>query len=689
VAERNTRLGEQEARLAWDEALLNARLDGGGAVQPTKKDTILADGRKQKYRIEASLAEQDAQLAENRRLLTEQSELIARLKSREVEALSATIDQAEQIISYISQRFTMSMKKNVFRRLRQAFKIRLLRLPIRRSRYSLIRDSVFFDKNYYLACNPDVKAKKFDAVLHYLQFGGQEGRDPGPRFSEAGYRALSPDVAATSLSALEHYEAHGRDEGRPLLAPGRRHNAQGAHGALNRATPASSAAAEPTQKPVVPRDPVALRHTLERLGLFDPAAYLELNPDLRAARVDPWAHFLRDGFGQGRPFTTSGLVASALSRLAPDIQNSLLEVNERLSSDSGEEQIRTAAQPLVTSGCKVAVYCNSFGNFFMQEIANLVYWQMRALGIDCHLRTEESNLNERFDIRIFVAPHEFFWLGRGPMWANLAGSSSSVLYNVEQAQTKWFCRGIPYLTQAPLVLDINFQTAVLCRSFGCNSIHYSPPYLPACRYTVPELDASHIEHLRGYKFSRSSFDWTQQPGLAERPIDILFVGTGSERRLKAFERLRELTDKYRFLCIYTHHTSPLNDANSQTRSVGVRKAEALAQRSKIVLNVHQDWIGYFEWPRMVLQGFWQGACVVSDPCFADPVFVSGEHYLDEATRHLPELLDWLLGASDGQSKMSEIAAAGYRRAISPMARAAMLAPMLTALQGVVGGAARI
>ena len=203
-----------------------------------------------------------------------------------------------------------------------------------------------------------------------------------------------------------------------------------------------------------------------------------------------------------------------------------------------------------------------------------------------------------------------------------------------------------------------------------------------------QADVSHIEVIRGYEFSRKPFDWTLNSRLAERPIDILFVGTGCERRLKAIENLRGLTDKYRFLCIYTHQTSPLNEANSQTRSIGLRNAEALAQRSKIVLNIHRDWIGYFEWPRMVLQGFWQGACVVSDPCLVDPVFVSGEHFLEEAIRQLPELLDWLLGTPDGQAKMSEVAAAGHRRAASPAVRAAMLAPMLTALAAVADAGTR-
>ena len=665
LAERDALLTEQEARLVKQEArpekldvLSDDELDHISALQSLAAAKDIA------------LAERDARLAENDRMLAEQSKRIVKLQS-EVETLSTTIHRAEQIIAYVTQRFASAMKKRSFRRLRHALKVRFFRLPVGTSRYSLIRNSVFFDKNYYLSSNPDVKAEKLDPVVHYLQLGGRQGRDPGPQFSEAGYRALSPDVAATSLSSLEHYESHGRSEGRRLLAPGPSLNVL--------------AAAARLKKSARLLDPVSLQQLLERSGLFDPAAYLELNKDLLSSGVDPWAHFLSGGLQEGRPFTTPSVVARALSRLAPEIQDALLEVNERLSGEASQEQLRKAAQPLITSDYKIAVYCNSQGNFFMQEIANVFYWQLKALGINAHLRSDESELSEKFNIRTFVAPHEFFWLGRGERWRDLAGAPGSILYNVEQAQTKWFCRAAPYLIQAPLVLDINFQTAILLRQLGCNSIHYMPPYLPACPYTIPQLEVSQIDHVRGYNFSRNSFDWTQHPGLAERPIDILFVGTGSERRLKAIERLRGLADKYRFLCVYTHQSSPLNDTNGQTRKLGLRDAHALAQRSKIVLNVHRDWIGYFEWPRMVMQGFWQGACVVSDPCFPDPVFTSGVHFLEEATRHLPELLDWLLGTPDGQTKMNEIAAAGYGRAVSPAVKVAMLAPMMTALHRVAAG----
>jgi hypothetical protein len=163
---------------------------------------------------------QDALSASDLRLSSAQAERdaeIARLAEKD-----ALLDQAERIISDISERYTRILRKHSFRRLRYALKMVLLRFPVRTSQYNLIRNSAFFDQNYYLGSNPDVKAAKFDAAVHYLQFGGQQGRDPGPRFSEAGYRVRSPDVGASSLSALEHYESHGRNEGRRLLSPGPR-----------------------------------------------------------------------------------------------------------------------------------------------------------------------------------------------------------------------------------------------------------------------------------------------------------------------------------------------------------------------------------------------------------------------------------------------------------------------------------
>jgi hypothetical protein len=425
----------------------------------------------------------------------------------------------------------------------------------------------------------------------------------------------------------------------------------------------------------------SLRSKIERVGLFDPTVYLDLNLDVKAARDDPWQHFMKYGLREGRHFTTSELVARAIAKADPQIRRAAAAVRQREREIADDNFRLNAAQPFLDHQVRVGIFCNSLGNFFMQEIANLLAWQLHAFDIDVHMRSEVSQMDEHFDLRIFVAPHEFFYLGRGPAWKSMSSADGSVLYNVEQMQTQWFCRAFPLFLEARLVLDINFQSTELLRQMGCNAVHYMPPYLTDCPYTRPQPDVSGVEIVRGYEFSRTKFTWTEHVDLSSRPIDILFIGTGSARRSRAIERLRELGDKHRFICIYTHQSSPLTPGNYRTTSTEINCA--LAQRSKITLNIHRDWIGYFEWSRMVLQGFWQGACVVSDPSLQNPYFREAEHFLEENVRHMPELLRWLLETRDGHAKMNDVSVSAHKHARSPTARVAMLLSLLSSLRAVL------
>lgn len=72
----------------------------------------------------------------------------------------------------------------------------------------------FFEKEYYLDRNPDVKASGIDPIKHYLNHGHNEGRDPTPDFSTNDYLARYPDVAAAGMNAFYHYLRHGRFENR-------------------------------------------------------------------------------------------------------------------------------------------------------------------------------------------------------------------------------------------------------------------------------------------------------------------------------------------------------------------------------------------------------------------------------------------------------------------------------------------
>jgi hypothetical protein len=78
----------------------------------------------------------------------------------------------------------------------------------------LVARSTLFNAEWYLANYPDVAASGADPVLHYLEFGWHEGRNPSPDFSTKAYLKANGDVAEQGTNPLVHYLEHGRIEGR-------------------------------------------------------------------------------------------------------------------------------------------------------------------------------------------------------------------------------------------------------------------------------------------------------------------------------------------------------------------------------------------------------------------------------------------------------------------------------------------
>lgn len=74
--------------------------------------------------------------------------------------------------------------------------------------------SGFFDREWYLEKNPDVKKAGVDPIIHYIDAGAAEGRDPGPLFQTQWYLQQNGDVAEAELNPLYHYIRVGWKEGR-------------------------------------------------------------------------------------------------------------------------------------------------------------------------------------------------------------------------------------------------------------------------------------------------------------------------------------------------------------------------------------------------------------------------------------------------------------------------------------------
>ncbi|WED42829.1 glycosyltransferase [Legionella cardiaca] len=117
-----------------------------------------------------------------------------------IEKFKSITDEIEQLANNFTYR--LNFKKNLFSFARQWWKKKLYH----RNAFKICNKSYFFDANWYLQIYPDVLAAKVNPITHYLKFGAEEGRDPGPFFSTSTYLKNNPQVKISGINPLVHFE---------------------------------------------------------------------------------------------------------------------------------------------------------------------------------------------------------------------------------------------------------------------------------------------------------------------------------------------------------------------------------------------------------------------------------------------------------------------------------------------------
>ena len=91
--------------------------------------------------------------------------------------------------------------------------------PVLFDEYALLAQSGLFDARFYLERNPDIAALNIDPLLHYLEQGCRERRDPSAAFDTAHYLGLCETLGETPVNPLSHYLTIGVGRGlTPKLA---------------------------------------------------------------------------------------------------------------------------------------------------------------------------------------------------------------------------------------------------------------------------------------------------------------------------------------------------------------------------------------------------------------------------------------------------------------------------------------
>lgn len=170
----------------------------------------------------------------------------------------------------------------------------------------------FFDREYYLNSNPDVLEGNIDPLNHYIKFGWKEGRLPNAWYSDElvshQIREANTSVPAFVLFLSMNDEVSFRRYAD--LAWQRNSRASGHQDCWSCDAMRQHFNAQYYRKiyPDVPESIDPLAHFCEQgwkeqrrpSALFDTRYYLSANPDVYAAEINPFVHYLTAGIVEGR-----------------------------------------------------------------------------------------------------------------------------------------------------------------------------------------------------------------------------------------------------------------------------------------------------------------------------------------------------------------------------------------------------
>lgn len=233
---------------------------------------------------------------------------------------------------YLEQRTLLKQERDELEKCRNSYDLvthsrsRKMTEPIRRivrftsskigrggNKWKEIENSELFDQNWYLESYPNIHG---NPAKHYHKKGWKQGYDPSPQFSTNGYLELNPDVHAASIDPLWHYIHFGRQEKRNISKhqPEPIIEAEEIIETSQIALPDETGTAKEfgnselfNEKwyvgsyPNIHGNPATHYYQEGWKQGYDPSpffstnGYLECNPDVQAASVNPLWHYLNFG----------------------------------------------------------------------------------------------------------------------------------------------------------------------------------------------------------------------------------------------------------------------------------------------------------------------------------------------------------------------------------------------------------
>lgn len=562
---------------------------------------------------------------------------------------------------------------------------------------AIIKKSGLFDQDYYLGEYPDLKSTGTDPLTHFILFGAKERRRPCAFFDTDYYLQSNPDVLAAGINPFAHFIKSGWQEGRkphkhfsinfcldqlkqrkrfsladirPFFEVFTKYRHFNHAIRLKQLISVSRTQSEYAEQEAYLKDIEVLfnlkyydefsnertnrtnrnlAYKLIRKKIFDPRTYIENNHFLSVSNINLFEHYYLYGVNENLKAFSDQTIKRIILKLVTE-------------SKAGDYNVAASVR-LFKKYKSIGVVCHSESNAFFLEMREYFVRLFQNLGIASESLNEIDVYKSNFEHFFIIAPHEFFWFfDDEKMTVDLLQKSS--VYITEQPQSKFYYTRLEKVLDAVHVFDLNLANTWFYHHIFGKKSHFLPlgfeKGLPLFKNKIRiENDLK----TAGIANKVKNYDSTIHHPIAERPVDLFFLGSlendnNDNRRMRFFAKHSLRFSKYENLFYFVNGNKPLKTI--VPTSLSLMQAAALAQRSKIMLNIHREDFPYFEWHRMVWLSIAQKCLVITEDVMDSPFFESGKHYLSAQLDEIPALVANILETEAGKKQAQKIVDEAYK-----------------------------
>src|SRR5262245_39421864 len=299
------------------------------------------------------------------------------------------------------------------------------------------------------------------------------------------------------------------------------------------------------------------------------------------------------------------------------------------------ERLQSFRDQLDSTQCEIKavdLFVTSKSNLFIREIAELLCAGFRAAGCEAQLLIDQipTEKTEEGKIKIVVTPHEFFNLFlRDKLSREKIQRLTNHLFllGTEQPESEWFESNLLFAPHARAMLDIHASGVAAYRARGVRCFH-----LPL-----------------GYD---RLLEQTDHSANSKRDIELCLLAAMTKRREEFIAANAD------FFAARNCHLRlvPIEFAKTkETRSyLPAAQRNLLLQRCKILLNVHDSQMRYFEWHRALI-ALANRCCLITETCQGFEPLVPGKHFVMARADDLTTCCEYYLNHEDEREAISEAA----------------------------------